>query len=100
VFDCYTTFQSGISSSQDTPSVTLRRCKLKKYILIAAFIFLTLLIDILIGHTTGLTLPKDTPVEVYFSPKGGCTEAIISEIDQAKNGNPRSGLLVHVGTNR
>ena len=32
------------------------------------------------------TLPftKDTPVKVYFSPKGGCIEAIISEIDQAK----------------
>ena len=34
--------------------------------------------------TTDLTLPKDTPVKVYLSPKGGYTEAIISEIDQAK----------------
>jgi phosphatidylserine/phosphatidylglycerophosphate/cardiolipin synthase-like enzyme len=31
-----------------------------------------------------LTLPKDTPVEVFFSPKGGCTDTIIKEIDQAK----------------
>lgn len=30
------------------------------------------------------TLPKDTSVKVYFSPNGGCTEAIVGEIDQAK----------------
>jgi phosphatidylserine/phosphatidylglycerophosphate/cardiolipin synthase-like enzyme len=28
------------------------------------------------------TLP---PIEVYFSPKGGCTEAVVKEIDAAKN---------------
>jgi phosphatidylserine/phosphatidylglycerophosphate/cardiolipin synthase-like enzyme len=30
------------------------------------------------------TLPQNTPVQVYFSPKGGCTSAIIKEIEQAK----------------
>jgi phosphatidylserine/phosphatidylglycerophosphate/cardiolipin synthase-like enzyme len=30
-----------------------------------------------------LTLNK-TPVQVYFSPKGGCAEAIIAEINGAK----------------
>ena len=57
---------------------------MKKYILIAAFLSLTLLIDIQTGRTTDFTLAKDTPVKVYFSPKGGCTDAIIKEIDQAK----------------
>ena len=27
------------------------------------------------------TLP---PIEVYFSPKGGCTEAVVKELDAAK----------------
>ena len=31
-----------------------------------------------------LTL-SNTPVSVYFSPNGGCTEAIIKEIDKAKS---------------
>ena len=31
-----------------------------------------------------LILPQNTAVNVYFSPKGGCTEAIINEIEQAK----------------
>jgi phosphatidylserine/phosphatidylglycerophosphate/cardiolipin synthase-like enzyme len=31
-----------------------------------------------------LTL-NNTPVQVYFSPRGGCTEAIIDEINQAKS---------------
>src|SRR5664280_960297 len=31
-----------------------------------------------------LILPQNTPVNVYFSPKGGCTNAIINEIEQAK----------------
>lgn len=57
---------------------------MKKHILIVAFLFLALLLDIQIGHSIDVTLPKDTPVKVYFSPKGGCTEAIISEIDRAK----------------
>src|SRR5664280_1104035 len=31
-----------------------------------------------------LILPQNTSVNVYFSPKGGCTDAIINEIEQAK----------------
>jgi phosphatidylserine/phosphatidylglycerophosphate/cardiolipin synthase-like enzyme len=31
-----------------------------------------------------LILPQNTPVNIYFSPKGGCTDAIINEIEQAK----------------
>lgn len=57
---------------------------MKKNILIAAFLFLALLVDIQAGHTAELAIPKDTSVSVYFSPRGGCTEAIINEIDHAK----------------
>lgn len=35
-----------------------------------------------ISHATDLTL-NNTPTQVCFSPKGGCTEAIISQIDKA-----------------
>ena len=35
------------------------------------------------SHATDLTL-NDTPAQVYFSPKGGCTEAIINELGKAK----------------
>jgi phosphatidylserine/phosphatidylglycerophosphate/cardiolipin synthase-like enzyme len=46
--------------------------------------FLSLLIALQPGYAADLSLPKDTPIKVCFSPKGDCTEAIISEIDQAK----------------
>jgi phosphatidylserine/phosphatidylglycerophosphate/cardiolipin synthase-like enzyme len=36
------------------------------------------------SHATDLILNK-TPTQVYFSPRGGCTEAIISQIDKAKS---------------
>ena len=36
-----------------------------------------------------ITLPQETPTtcnwEVYFCPHGGCTEAIIKELNKAKN---------------
>jgi phosphatidylserine/phosphatidylglycerophosphate/cardiolipin synthase-like enzyme len=31
-----------------------------------------------------LILPQNTPAKTYFSPKGGCTDAIINAIEQAK----------------
>ena len=31
-----------------------------------------------------LKLPQNTPVTICFSPKGGCTDAIVNEIDHAK----------------
>ena len=57
---------------------------MKRNISIGAFLLLILLINVQVGHAIDLTLPKDTPVKVYFSPKGGCTNAIIKEIEQAK----------------
>ena len=32
-----------------------------------------------------ITLPKDTPVQVFFSPNGGCTHAIIDTINKANS---------------
>jgi phosphatidylserine/phosphatidylglycerophosphate/cardiolipin synthase-like enzyme len=34
-----------------------------------------------------ITLPQETPLtwQVYFSPHGGCTEAVIRELDKAKS---------------
>ena len=37
-----------------------------------------------ISHATDLTL-NNTPVQVCFSPKGGCTEAIVNQIEAAKS---------------
>jgi len=31
-----------------------------------------------------LTLPHDTKAEIYFSPRGGCTEAIVKHLEGAK----------------
>lgn len=56
----------------------------EKNISLGVFLFLALLVALQPAYAADLSLPKDTPVKVYFSPKGGCTEAIISEIDQAK----------------
>ena len=37
-----------------------------------------------ISHATDLTL-NNTPTQVCFSPNGGCTESIVSQIDKAKS---------------
>ena len=61
-----------------------------KIFLFRTFIFLFLIA----GLTTFLTIPisnasdltlNNTPTQVYFSPNGGCTEAIINEISHAKS---------------
>lgn len=36
-------------------------------------------------YAADITLPKDTPVRVFFSPNGGCSEAIIDTISNAKS---------------
>jgi len=37
-----------------------------------------------LANASDLTL-NNTPTQVYFSPRGGCTQAIIKEIDNAKS---------------
>jgi phosphatidylserine/phosphatidylglycerophosphate/cardiolipin synthase-like enzyme len=56
---------------------------MKKSILII-FIGLFLTLSVIVGHCADLVL-NDTPVQVYFSPNGGCTEAVVKEIDNAKS---------------
>jgi len=58
---------------------------MKKYDYSPIFLIVLLLISLEPAYAADLSLPKDTPVKVFFSPKGGCTEAIISEIDQANS---------------
>lgn len=36
-------------------------------------------------NATDLVLKNNIPVQIYFSPKGGCTEAIVNQIDNAKS---------------
>ena len=36
-------------------------------------------------YAADIILPKDTPVRVFFSPNGGCTQAIIDTIDKSKS---------------
>ncbi|MFH0958203.1 MAG: hypothetical protein V1897_05810, partial [Pseudomonadota bacterium] len=54
--------------------------------LYSAIIFsvLFLFLSFQICFSSDLTL-NNTPVQVYFSPFGGCTQAIVKEIGNAKN---------------
>ena len=52
--------------------------------ILVAFLFVVLLIPLQPGHATDLTLPKDTSIQVYFSPDGGCTDAINKALGQAR----------------
>jgi phosphatidylserine/phosphatidylglycerophosphate/cardiolipin synthase-like enzyme len=47
------------------------------------FIFFVLFLTPSLSYPLNLTLNK-TPTQIYFSPNGGCTEAIIQEIGKAK----------------
>ena len=51
---------------------------------LTAFLFVVLLIPLQPGYATDLTLFKDTSIQVYFSPDGGCTNAINKLIGQAR----------------
>lgn len=64
--------------------ITKRECIMMR---ISTFLALVLLVLFPISSpclAESLILPQNTPVNVYFSPKGGCTDAIINEIEQAK----------------
>jgi hypothetical protein len=51
-----------------------------KYIPLTVLLLLALLIALQPAYAFDVSLPKDTPVKVYFSPKGGCADAINKEI--------------------
>jgi phosphatidylserine/phosphatidylglycerophosphate/cardiolipin synthase-like enzyme len=50
------------------------------YIMLSLFFIVSIFYSS--SHPTELTL-NNTPTKVYFSPNGGCTQAIIKEIDNA-----------------
>jgi phosphatidylserine/phosphatidylglycerophosphate/cardiolipin synthase-like enzyme len=58
---------------------------MKKKILIAVIMLILLITALQSAYAVDLIFPKDTSVNLYFSPKGGCTQAIIKEIDDAKS---------------
>lgn len=57
---------------------------MKKNISVVVFFLLALLIALQPAYAVDVSLSKDTPIKVYFSPQGGCTDAIINEVDHAK----------------
>ena len=56
----------------------------KRLIIIAVTLNLVSFIICPLSHATDLTL-NNTPAQVYFSPRGGCTEAIVNELNNAKS---------------
>lgn len=54
-------------------------------IIAVSFIVVLSILFLLSSYTyaINLTLPANTPVQIYFSPNGGCTQAITKEIDNA-----------------
>jgi phosphatidylserine/phosphatidylglycerophosphate/cardiolipin synthase-like enzyme len=56
----------------------------KPLLIISTLLFLTIAAFPSISNSAGIIL-NNTPVQVYFSPKGGCTEAIVREINKAKS---------------
>ena len=53
---------------------------MKKFIMTATLILCLSLVTALGAKAVDLTL-NNTPVQIYFSPRGACTDAIIEEID-------------------
>ena len=57
---------------------------MKKTSIVIIFLVLLLAPTHQLSQAATLTLPKDTPVEVCFSPNGGCTDATNTALRQAK----------------
>lgn len=55
---------------------------MKKRSTVISFMIFILLTFCTTSNAINLTL-NNTPAQVYFSPKGGCTDAIVREIDNA-----------------
>ena len=62
--------------------------ELKKQATFRSCVVFVLSISLLLAQSldaADLILPKDTPVRVFFSPNGGCSEAIIDTINKSKS---------------
>lgn len=58
---------------------------MKKYIILVLFMSLIAAAAFVSSNLRRSMLPgKLPPIEIYFSPKGGCTDAIVAQIDDAK----------------
>jgi phosphatidylserine/phosphatidylglycerophosphate/cardiolipin synthase-like enzyme len=57
---------------------------MKRYVFVSLIFLFFLLINIQSAYATDLIL-NNTPAQVYFSPRGGCTEAIVRQISNAKS---------------
>lgn len=71
--------------SQAAKKAIVRTAHIKKFLSVTVILFVALILNLQIGHTVEITLAKDTSLQVYFSPNGGCTEAIISGINLARS---------------
>ena len=58
--------------------------RFQRFLLFAAIV-LTLVSGAWEGCDAESVVLNNTQVEVYFSPDGGCTNAIVDEIDSAKS---------------
>ncbi len=51
---------------------------------LVAILIIVLLLPLQLGHAAKVTLLDDCSIQVYFSPGGGCTDAINKALSQAK----------------
>ncbi|HEX9920603.1 MAG TPA: phospholipase D family protein, partial [Candidatus Methylomirabilis sp.] len=56
----------------------------RSLVVTALLLFVTLAACLTLSQALDLSLDK-APAEVYFSPHGGCTEAIVKEIGRAQS---------------
>jgi hypothetical protein len=56
----------------------------KRISIVTIFLRLLLVPVHQLSQSANLTLPKDTPVEVCFSPSGGCTDSINKALGQGR----------------
>jgi phosphatidylserine/phosphatidylglycerophosphate/cardiolipin synthase-like enzyme len=59
------------------------RLKRHSHLIIVSLLLTVLLVGVPV-HATDITL-NNTPAQVFFSPSGGATEAVVKEIDNAKS---------------
>ena len=55
----------------------------KSFLVISTLVFLSIAAFSYHSQSAEIIL-NNTPVQIYFSPRGGCTEAIVGEINKAK----------------
>jgi hypothetical protein len=59
---------------------------MKKSLLLISFLLAFSLFAFLPSNSPAKDLNlTNVPVQIYFSPQGGCTEAIVAELDKAKS---------------